>query len=75
MNLKRCLFHSYGRLDTEYDALRMIAEELRAKGKFYEADKVEEARKSLLAAISDVKASWKFLDEKDPLFEQIKMDL
>lgn len=75
MNLKRCLFHSYDRLDTEYDMLRMIAEDLRAKGKFYEADEVEEARKSLLEAISKVKHSWKFLDEKDPLFEQIKMDL
>ena len=75
MNLKRCLFHSYSRIDTEYDMLRMIAEELRNRGKYYEADEVEKAKNSLLEAIFSVKSAWKFLDEKDPLFEQIKIDI
>lgn len=73
MSTKGYLIHTYEILDTEYDMLRMVAEDLRAQGKTYAADDVDDARKELFKAILGVKKSWKFLED-DHTAEQIKMD-
>ena len=54
--------------------IRGLVEELKAKGKLYEAEDLEQAKQHVYQAILLTKKAWKFLPDK-PAGEQIKMDL